>query len=40
MMSSVDDILRWMMHIVSKGGSGGVGGWGGVMTFIVDCKLT
>ena len=29
MMSSVDDVLRWMMHIVLKGGWGGVGGWGG-----------
>ena len=29
MMSSVDDVLRWMMHIVLKGGVGWGGGGGG-----------
>ena len=28
-------VVRWMMHLVSKGGFGGVGG---LMTFVVDCR--
>ena len=33
-------VVRWMMHLVSKGGFKGVvrGGVGGLMTFVVDCK--
>ena len=29
------DVLRWMMHIVTGGGF-----WGGIFSFVVDCKQT